>query len=79
MNLLIVGGLLAVGVLAIVGAVLLSLNEQKAETMRRNQEPLPALPTNRNQTVKLRPADADEPATGFPGRAYGGVHRRDHE
>ena len=62
-NLLIIGGLLAVGVLAIVGAVLLSLSEQKAETMRRNQERLPALPTNRNQTVKLRPADADEPAT----------------
>ena len=62
MNLLIIGGLLAVGVLAIVGAVLLSLSEQKAETMRRNQERLPALPTNRNQTVKLRPADAEEPA-----------------
>jgi len=61
-NLLIIGGLLVVGVLAIVGAVLLSLSEQRAETTRRNQEPLPALSTNRNQTVKLRPADAEEPA-----------------
>ena len=57
MNLLIIGGLLAVGILAILGAVLLSLSEQRAETARRNQEPAPALPTDRNPTVKLRPLE----------------------
>ena len=57
MNLLIIGGLLVVGVLAISGAVLLSLSEQRAETTRKNHELLPALPTNRNLTVKLRPLE----------------------
>ena len=57
MNLLIIGGLLVVGVLAIIGAVLLSLSEQRAETAHRNQKPAPALPTDRNPTVKLRPME----------------------
>jgi hypothetical protein len=56
-NLLIIGGLLAVGVLAILGAVLLGISEQRAETTLKNAEPLPALPTNRNPTVKLRPIE----------------------
>ncbi|MDQ6643724.1 MAG: hypothetical protein M3Y76_04685 [Chloroflexota bacterium] len=57
MNLLIIGGLLAVGVLAIIGAVLLGISEQRAEVTRRKNEPAPALPANRNPTVKLRPVE----------------------
>jgi hypothetical protein len=63
-NLLIIGGLLAVGVLAIIGAVLLGISEQRAEESRRNAEPAPALPTNRHPTVKLRPVEED--ATSRP-------------
>lgn len=57
MNLLIIGGLLAVGVLAIIGAVLLGISEQRVEQSRRNSEPAPALHANRNPTVKLRPLE----------------------
>ncbi len=57
MNLLIIGGLLAVGLLAILGAVLLGVSEQRAETALKNAEPLPTLPTSRNPTVKLRPLE----------------------
>jgi len=56
-NLLIIGGLLAVGVLAIIGAVLLGISEQRAEESRRNSKPAPALPATRNPTVKLRPVE----------------------
>jgi hypothetical protein len=56
-NLLIIGGLLAVGLLAIIGAVLLGISEQRAEETRRNSEPAPALPANRNPTIKLRPVE----------------------
>ena len=57
MNLLIIGGLLLVGVLAILGAVLLGVSEQRAEAARRNPEPPATLPANGNPTVRLRPID----------------------
>ncbi len=57
MNLLIIGGLLAVGVLAIIGAVLLGISEQRAEETRRNRKPVQALPVNRNPTIKLKPIE----------------------
>jgi hypothetical protein len=41
-NLLIVGGLLAVGVVAILGAILLGMSEQRAETRRNVQASQPA-------------------------------------
>ena len=57
MNLLIIGGLLAVGILAIIGAVLLGISEQRAEVSRRNSEPAPAIPVSSNPTVKLQPEE----------------------
>jgi hypothetical protein len=56
-NLLIIGGLLLVGVLAILGAVLLSVSEQRAEVARKNPEPQATLPANGNPTVRLRPIE----------------------
>jgi hypothetical protein len=63
-NLLIIGGLLAVGILAILGAVLLGMSEQRAEKARKNAGPLPVFSANRNPTVKLRPLE--EPVNRQP-------------
>ncbi|GAC1378849.1 MAG: hypothetical protein NVSMB33_03510 [Ktedonobacteraceae bacterium] len=51
MNLLIVGGLLALGVLALVGAIFLALSEQRATTARNKSIELPASPARNDQAT----------------------------
>ena len=56
MNLLIIGGLLVVGIAAIVGAVLLGLGEQRATTARSTQPPQPTLPVRSEPVTRSEPA-----------------------
>lgn len=64
MNLLIIGGLFAVAVLAVVGIVFLSLSERGAEAARRANAQLAAPPIARSArpTVPLTAAEDREPA-----------------
>lgn len=50
MNLLIIGGLLAIAVAAILGAVLLSISEQRAEKARANGVPAPQQQASTNMS-----------------------------
>jgi hypothetical protein len=64
-NLLIIGGLFAVAILAVVGIVFLSLSERGAEAARRaNAQPAPATPTvtqSARPTVPLTAVENREP------------------
>lgn len=70
MNILIIGGLLGLAVLAILGAVLLGMSEDRAEKARKEaqaqQVSVPALPSpqaQHPQTVSQGPAYQSVPAT----------------
>ncbi len=72
MNLLIIGGLFAVAILAVAGIVFLSLSERNAEAARRTYTP-PAAPTatvaqSARPTVPLTAAEDREPAPRTPAK-----------
>ena len=56
MNLLIIGGLLAVGVVAILGAVLLGMSEQRAENTKKNLAKQ-TIPVTRSEPANHRTVD----------------------
>jgi len=68
-NLLIIGGLLAIGILAILGAVLLGMSEQRAENAQKNRTPQ-SIPVARSESANHRTVDEaaarkpDSPAVG---------------
>ncbi len=64
MNILIIGGLFAVAILAIIGIVLLFLGERGAEAARKAsmQSPAPTVAKSARPTAPLTPADNHEPA-----------------
>jgi hypothetical protein len=92
-NILIIGGLFAVAILAIIGIVLLSLSERGAEAARKAnlQSPAPTIAKTARPTVPLTPADnhesaarpvAKEPAIQrrtFPRQAETASASSDHE
>ena len=62
MNLLIIGGLLAVGIVAILGAILLGMSEQRAETRRNAHTNQPAsLEHNTNTPLATGQPVASQP------------------
>lgn len=93
MNILIIGGLFAVAILAIIGIVLLSLSERGAEATRKAsiQSPAPAVVKSVRPTVPLTPAEnhkstarpiAKEPVIQrrtFPRQAEAASDDADHE
>ena len=82
MNLLIIGGLFAVAVLAVVGIVFLSLSERSAEVARKaNMQPVtPTVAKTARPTVPLNPSENHEPtmrtATKEPGIQRRGFPRK---
>jgi len=62
-NLLIIGGLLAVGILAILGAVLLGMSEQRTENAQKNRTPQ-TIPVAMSESANYR--TVDEAAARMP-------------